>query len=75
MDICAERGSKKVLEYILDNHIADSLINAQCSRGFTPAHRAITYNQTDSLNILKSHGADMTIRNAVGISPNDYLGG
>lgn len=74
MDICAERGSNKVLEYILDNHIADSLINAQCNRGFTPAHRAITYNQTDSLNILKSHGADMTIRNAVGISPNDYLG-
>lgn len=62
LDACAMNGSKECLSYLLENHIADELINDQDPMsGFYPAFYAASQNFEDCYNLLKQHGADVSI--------------
>lgn len=62
LDACAMNGSSECLSYILENHIADELINDQDPMsGFYPAFYAASQNYEDCYKLLEQYGADVSL--------------
>ncbi|WP_067207041.1 ankyrin repeat domain-containing protein [Marinomonas aquimarina] len=62
LDACAMNGSSECLSYLLENHIADELINDQDPMsGFYPAFYAASQNFEDCYKLLEQYGADVSL--------------
>ncbi|MBJ7552055.1 ankyrin repeat domain-containing protein [Marinomonas ostreistagni] len=63
LDACAINGSIECLNYILENHIADGLINDEDPMsGFYPALYAASQNFEDCYKLLEQYGADVNMQ-------------
>ena len=62
-------GHMEILKFFLDSLENRESINVQDHIHATPAHDAAEYGQTQAMLLLLKHGADITIKDSVRLSP------
>ena len=72
LHIAAMNGYTEIIQIILSDPLAQ--INTQDQSGNTPLHYAIQNKRDDATIMLLDAGADVRIKNNVGLSPADMMG-
>lgn len=70
--LAAKYGSTKILEHVCyDLRVNSNAVNAQNSYGSTPLHHALYTGNTDVIEILLQHGANVNAKDGKGLTPFD----
>lgn len=72
LDVCTDRERADALAYILENHLADEVINGQFTLSmFTPLHRAALIDSPVFYDTLIKYGADAELKNTSGMTAKE----
>ena len=70
---CCKSNNVEGLQTIIGSDGNNEIVHIRNKDGNTPLHSSAMYNSKECLEILITHGGDVTIRDDKGNTPLDYL--